>query len=102
MSSIKSLLESRTGDRRQGGQQEGYCRGPDGSYISAPGSGGKGVLGRMGRGLNLQDSTPVGDLGEGPNKDETKFLLGVGTLGLEQIGTAGYLRQGTHGTSGPS
>ena len=53
----------------------------------------------MGRGLNLQDSTPVGDLGEGPNKDETKFLLGVGTLGLEQIGAAGYLRQGTHGTS---
>lgn len=64
---------------------------------SVPGSRGKRAR-RAGRWLGLQDSTPVGD-GEGSSHDETRFLLRVEALGLEQIRAAGCLRQGICGVS---
>lgn len=97
MCSIESRLEPRKGDRRQGTQGEGYCSGPYGAYISVPGSRGKRAR-RAGRWLGLQDSTRVGD-GEGSSHDETRFLLRVEALGLEQIGAAGCLRRGICGVS---
>lgn len=56
-------------------------------------------LGRTGRCLDLQDVAPIGYLGGVAVRMTPIFLLGAGTLRLEQIRTGGQCIQDAHGTS---
>lgn len=83
-------VEPRRGDRKQGGQGEGYCSGPNGSYISVLGSGGKraGDSWQVAESAGLDTNWRFG--GRTQQGQDPGFCLGwehwaLGRLGLQDV-----------------